>query len=289
VAGGTRVERIWTGSRSADGIIGAADGSLLITEQAASRITRIDGNGTVTVLAEKTNEGGALAIDAKGRMIVVERLGQNTPNPRGQVTIHTPPTRMVLSTGVDGKPFMALRDLVVDKKGGLYITDGPAAGSTLSSVVYYITPAGRVLKVGEVEGANGVLLSPDEKTLYVTDTRSDELPAFDVRPDGTLANRRIFARVQGAPNVFTDGLAIDAAGRVYVATPLGIQIFTPQGAHLGTIPSNRPTTSVAFAGPQKKTLYFVGRGHDGPDGAGMWARTIYRVSMIADGFHGRPK
>lgn len=290
VAAGTKVERFWTGSQSADGIIGAADGTLLITEQAASRISRLDANGGKTVLAENTNAGGALAIDGKGRMIVVERLGQNTPNPRGRVTIHTPPTRMVLSSGFGGKPFNALRDLAVDRQGGLYVSDGRPGGSTINSTIYYITPGGETRKMSdEIEDANGVLLSPDEKILYATNTRSDEVHAFDVGPDGSLRNRRIFVHVKGAPNVFTDGLAVDAAARVYVATPFGIQVFSPQGAHLGTIPSHRPTTSVAFAGPDKRTLYFVGRGHDGTDGGAMWARTIYRVSMIAQGFEDRAK
>src|SRR5439155_5869370 len=86
-----------------------------------------------------------------------------------------------------------------------------------------------------------------------------------------------------------DGLAIDASGRLYIACPSGIQILSPQGQHLGTIPTPRPSTSLAFAGPDKKTLYVVGRGNDGPDGAAQWARSIYKIVMVAQGFKGRAK
>ena len=73
-----------------------------------------------------------------------------------------------------------------------------------------------------------------------------------------------------------DGLAIDSQGRVYVAASTGVQVFSPQGQHLGTIPLSRAPQNLAFAGPEKKTLYVVGRG------------AAYRIAMLAEGFKDRP-
>ena len=141
----------------------------------------------------------------------------------------------------------------------------------------------------DIGAANGVLLSPDERTLYVSDTPTEYLVAFDVRPDGSIGNKRNFARLEGAQRTGADGLAVDAAGRLYVASPVGVQVFSPQGQHLGTIPTPRPATSLAFAGPDKKTLYIVGRGTAGPRGAEQNARSMYKVSMLAQGYKDRAK
>ena len=81
----------------------------------------------------------------------------------------------------------------------------------------------------------------------------------------------------------------DGSGRLYVATPNGIQVLSPQGSRLGLIPMPRQATSLAFAGPDKRTLYAVGRGNDGPSGDEQWARSIYRFPMVTQGFTGRAK
>jgi gluconolactonase len=200
------------------------------------------------------------------------------------------PTRRVLAAGFEGKPFVALRDLCVDKKGGVYITDGTTPHT---SGVYYISAAGVIRRLSDdIELANGILLSPDEKILYISNTNSEFVLEFDVQADGGITNRRNFARLEGDTHTGGDGIAIDSEGRLYVATnnnkPLGIQVFSAKGQYLGTIPVPRPTTSVAFAGPEKKTLYVVARGAEGP-GDQRWARSIYKVAMLAQGYKDRAK
>jgi gluconolactonase len=190
----------------------------------------------------------------------------------------------VLASSVEGRPLGRLNDLVVDRRGGVYFTGGGA---------YSVSPAGTVASLGDDIRANGIMLSPDEKTLYITN--GAVVLAFDVREDGSVARRRDFARLEAGGN--GDGMAVDAEGRLYVTSPPGVQVFSPSGTFLGLIPTPRTAISVAFTGPDKRTLYVVGGGALGPDGqeittpAGVRnnAKTIYRLPMIARGFPGRAK
>jgi gluconolactonase len=129
--------------------------------------------------------------------------------------------------------------------------------------------------------------------VYVTN--GDTILAFDVQPDGTTTNRRVFGTLEAGGN--GDGMTIDAAGRVYVTSGPGVQVFDVDGKYLGLIPTPRSVISVAFSGPGKKTLYVVGSGALGPDGREFVtpegvrnnAKTIYRIPMLAQGFLGRAK
>ena len=161
----------------------------------------------------------------------------------------------------------------------MYFTEGR------NSAVYYLNATGGLTRVAaDIDGANGVTLSPDESTLYVTNREAGIL-AYDVAADGSIGNRRPFVKPEGGQ----DGLAVDGAGRLYVAGDSGIQVFAPQGQYLGLIPVPRPTTTLAFAGPDKKTLYVIGRGNDSPGGDSGDARSMYRISMLTEGFKGRAK
>jgi gluconolactonase len=271
IAAGARVERVWTGDQAADGLIAEKDGTLLLPEQRGHRVGRFV-NGKVVPWLKDTNEAGGIAIDSKGRIIAVER---NMP-PRLRVL--SPEVR-VLADKFEGKPLGRLSDIVIDRKDGVYFTEGA------TDSVFYYSAAGQLSKVGPgIDGANGVMLSPDEKTLYVTNGDAG-IAAFDVQADGSIRNKRLFVKPEGGQ----DGMCVDNAGRVYVASDLGIQVFTPQGQHLGLIPTPRGTTTLAFAGPDRKTIYVIGRGHDGPKGGSGDARSMYRISMLAEGIKTRAK
>jgi gluconolactonase len=288
VAAGTRIQVIKEGFQGTEGPIALPDGSLIFTETNANRITRIDKDNNTTMFLENTNGSNGLAFDSKGRLISV----QTTPGQTRIGVIYPKGAEAVLADSFEGKPFGRPNDLVVDKKGGVYFTDPgpnaqPGAAPTappLPPAVYYVPAGGRAMKIAEgIERPNGIQLSRDERTLYVNNTSGEYLLAFDIQPDGTVKNRRNFAKYEGATrndNGVTsgaDGLAVDSQGRVYVAASTGVQVFSPQGQHLGTIPLSRPPQNIAFAGPGKKTLYVVGRG------------AAYKISMIAEGFKDRVK
>ena len=283
VAGGTRVQVVAQGLRGTEGPIAAPDGTLLLTEQAASVITRIDAQGNRSTFLENTSGCQGLTFDQKGRLIGV------LPATRQIATLT--PARTVIAGAFQGRPFIGPNDLVADRTGGVYFTDPggyPPPGQFLAEIpaVYYVRPNGAVIRItDEIPRPNGIILSPDEKTLYVANTLGAFVVAFDVQPDGSVRNQRNFARLAGirmtnqGVRSGADGLAVDEAGRLYVTSTMGVQVFSPEGRPLGTIPIGNPDgpQNLAFAGPDKKTLYVVG------DGA------VWKVAMLAQGPKGRAK
>ena len=283
VAAGTKVLVVTQGLRGTEGPIAAPDGALLLTEQQANVITKIDAKGARSTFLENTSGSQGLTYDSKGRLIGVLPATK-------QVGVLMP-TRSVLASTFGGKPFLGPNDLVADRKGGVYFTDPggyPPAGQYLTEIpsVYYLKPDGSVIKIADdIPRPNGIILSPDEKTLYVSNTLGAFVIAFDVQPDGSVRNERNFARMAGIAMTNrgvrsgADGIAVDEAGRLYVTSTIGVQVFSPEGKHLGTIPVGNPDgpQNIAFAGPDKKTLYIVG------DGA------VWKVAMLAQGPKGRAK
>ena len=259
-----------------EGPIAAPDGTFLFTENDSSRVIRIDEAGEISLYLENTNESNGLGFDSKGRLISAQRG-------TSQIGVLAP-TREVLADTSEGQPLMRPNDLVVDSKDGIYFTDPGTNPPIRKPAVHYIKPDGQVIQVAEdIERPNGIVLSPDEKVLYVANTNGEFVLAFDIQPDGTVRNRRDFGRLEGVRPTETglrsgaDGLAIDSTGRLYVASTVGVQVFGPQGEHLGTISIPRRPQNVAFAGSDKKTLYVVG------------SDAVYTVAMESQGFLGRPK
>ncbi len=294
VAGGAEWKLVWDGYDNADGIVGAPDGSLLFAQEPPSRVRRLAPDDSTSVYLEDTGHAGSIAIDSEGRLLAVQRGCTDPGRPAELACSEAPklsvlaPAYKVLADGFsNGETFGRLNDLVVDRKGGVYFTVGGA---------YYARPDGEVITVAEAGDirSNGITLSRDEQTLYVTNR--EVVVAFDVGPDGSVRNRRDFGTLDGDGG--GDGMTIDAEGRVYVTGNLGVHVLSPEGQHLGMIPTPRRPITVAFAGPEKKTLYVVGsravdvfreRDFETPEGVRNNSKTIYKMSMLAEGFRGRAK
>ena len=292
IAAGAKWKLVWQGPDNADGIIGTKDGGLLFAQEQPSTVGMLDPNDKFSILVRDTHGTGALAYDNKGRLIGAERT---CSDPGGRpaeckeaaelVVLH--PTRLVLATKFGDKTFWRMGEVVADSRGGAYFNDD--AGT------YFVSPAGKVsLVAGKDVRTNGMALSRDEKTLYLTNGRT--IVSLDIQPDGTTKNQRDFAMLQGAAG--GDGMCIDSEGRLYVtAGDSGIQVFSVEGKPLGIIPLPRSASSVAFSGPNKKVLYAKGAGMTTPDGneyrtpEGVRnnAKAIYKIDMIAQGFTARAK
>jgi|KBSMisStandDraft_5_1062788.scaffolds.fasta_scaffold26670_5 gluconolactonase len=291
IAAGATWAVAWQGTDNADGIVGTDDGGLLFAQEQPNQISRLDRNDRASVFLRDTHGTGALSVDAGGRIFAVERTCTDPGRGAAAGACNEPtvvgilaPERKTLADNFEGKPLGRLNDLVVDRKGGAYFTVGGA---------FYASATGRVTSLGDNIRANGIILSRDDRVLFVTN--GNTVLAFDVQPDGSAVNRRDFAKLEAGGA--GDGLAIDAAGRLYVTSAPGVQVFDEGGSYLGLIPTPRSVISVAFSGADKKTLYVVGSGALGPDGREFVtaegvrnnAKTIYRISMLAQGFKGRAK
>jgi gluconolactonase len=294
VAAGAQWKLVWQGPDNADGLVGTKDGGLLFAQEQPGTVGRLDPKDQFSIFATDTRGTGALGIDDKGRVIGVERT---CSDPGGHpeacheaaqvIVIEGGNKHTTLASEYNGKTFWRMGELVCDSKGGVYFSD--------DNGTYFVNAAGKVSLVADKNlRTNGMALSRDEKTLYVTNRNI--LVAFDIKLDGTTTNRHDFAKLEGGGN--GDGMTIDAQGRLYVTTgDPGIQVFSAEGKFLGIIPLPRSSSSVAFAGPGKKVLYAKGAGMktpDGqefrtPDGVRNNAKAIYKIDMIAQGYMGRPK
>ena len=277
VAAGTKIELVNADLRRTEGPVAMQDGSMLVSS--TNSILKVDASDNVTTFVENSNGTNGMGWDQQGRLISVQRGRDNE-----KVGVLYPPDKVTtLADNYQGKPFDALNDMALDKRGGVYFTD--------SQGVYYLPPGGRVSRIiDEVPRPNGLVLSPDERTLYVHNKDGAFMLAFDVAPDGTISNRRDFARYKSvripghadpalAEDNGADGMAVDSEGRVYAATNSGVEVFSARGDLLGVIPVQwgaeinriRHPQNVAFGGPDRKTLYMVG------------AASIYKVRTLSQG------
>jgi sugar lactone lactonase YvrE len=264
----------WEGN-NADGPIAGDDGMLLFANQDASNVMKLDpATGLATVVHTDTNTGGALSRSKNGALFLAAR-GLN-----GGIMQLEPQRKMFAST-VNGEPIECvggvLNDLTADSRGGVYVAI--SGGGLL-----YANPQGVLTQYGEkMNGANGIILSADEKTLYVTN--GPVMVAFDVQADGSLTKQREFAKLRSGQG--GDGSAIDSQGRVYVATGGAADVFAPSGEFLGTIVGPQGMHGVAFGGKDKKTLF--GIVFYGGWGTPSARNRVVAIPMIAQGYTGRAK
>jgi len=273
IAAGQKWKEVWeVDGNNADGIIATKDGGLLIAQNDKSEVVKLDREGKASVAFTSTNTGGSVAMNAKGTLFLLNR----GLNPSIE---ELAPKRQTLASKYNDDPLDCIggvmNDVTADSKGGVYFTITGGSGA-----LFHSDAKGKVTRYGENLGTNGIVLTADEKHLYVTNGQT--LAGFDVQKDGSLTNQREFAKLEGGGG--GDGSTFDAAGRIYVTTTApGVQVIGPDGKYLGMIPTPRDVISVAFSGPDRKTLYAVSR-----DGAQNkdW---IIAIPMMAQGPKGRGK
>ena len=253
-------ERLATGFVFTEGPLWHPEGFYYFVDVRASRLYRITPGRAAELLREKTGGGNGTTFDLQGRLVLCE--GENR-----RVTRITPGGVVeVLVDRYEGKRLNRPNDVVCKSDGSLYFTDPglrvPLAERELTYAgVYRVSPDGTTTLVADCEYPNGLAFSPDERVLYVANTRwTAYIHAIELDAGGSPIRRRIFAdmssdETDGVP----DGLKVDVEGRVYCTGPGGTWVFAPDGARLGIIRTPEVPANLAFGGPDLRTLFFTAR------------------------------
>jgi gluconolactonase len=256
----TQAERLATGFVFTEGPLWHPDGFYYFVDVRASMLYRVTPGRPHEVVREKTGGGNGTTFDLQGRLILCE--GDNR-----RVTRRGADDRFeVLVDRFEGKRLNRPNDVVCKSDGSIYFTDPglrvPLAEREVDHAgVYRIAPDGAVSLVADFEYPNGLAFSPDERRLYVANTRwAQYIHVLELDAAGRLLRRRIFAdmssdETEGVP----DGMKVDVEGRVYCTGPGGTWVFAPDGTRLGIIRTPEVPANLAFGGPDLRTLFFTAR------------------------------
>ncbi len=254
------------------------DGSVFFSEMRSNRIMRYypETGRYETFLADARGANGLL-FDAEWRLIACE----GEPARVTRTNVETGEVE-VLADNFEGKRFHQPNDVTFDSKGRLYFTDRPGAriedDQTGVFAVYRIDPDGtvdQILSSPQIEMPNGVVISPDDKTLYLIEAHPNAdkrraILAYDLAEDGTVSNQRVFHDFY--PGRSGDGMTIDVEGNLWVCagllrtrgtsetldTEAGVHVFNPAGERIDFYSVWEDTiTNAAFGGPDLKTLYIT--------------------------------
>jgi gluconolactonase len=256
------------------------DGNVYFTDTTNSRILKLSPGGERTIFREPSNRANGLVLDAEGRLLACEGSDEQVNQPRVTRTDLATGKIEILADSFEGKRLNQPNDVTFDGQGRIYFSDRPRAtpdpDQTGVNAVYRIDPDGslhRILAEPDIEKPNGIVISPDDKTLYLIEAHPDEgrarmIRAYDLQPDGSVANMRVFHDFY--PGRSGDGMTIDSQGNLYVAAGLhnlrgtsetldtrcGVHVFSPDGQLKEFVPIPEDTvTNCAFGGPDWKTLY----------------------------------
>lgn len=295
------LETLWEKGGFTEGAAAGPDGCLYFSDFAQpfdarpARVMKFDPqSGETSVYCADSGMGNGLMFTRDGRLIgcCASPLGGHRA-----LVEYLPDNKVkVLVNRYQGKRFNSPNDLVIDRHGRVYFTDpkyvGPEEMELDRFDVYRFDPDGSLqIATTEIDKPNGIILSPDQKTIYIAETDNGTakadletdakmgrmtLTAFAVAKDGTLSDRRVL--VNFGDQVGIDGMTMDTAGRIYAAVRsvdrFGIYVFSPAGKELAYLPTPALPTNCCFGrGTEQHTLYVTaGKG-------------FYRVKTEATGYH----
>ncbi|HXH14271.1 MAG TPA: SMP-30/gluconolactonase/LRE family protein [Alphaproteobacteria bacterium] len=268
-------ERLATGFEFTEGPLWHPDGYLLFVDIRRSQIFKLVPGGKPELIREHSGESNGMTFDAQGRVVICEMANRRVTRMERDGSF------AVLADRWDGKRLNRPNDIVGKSDGSLYFTNpgrerlDPAVVEMPFNSVHRITPDGRVdLVIPNVDYPNGLAFSPDERLLYVANTRPGQyILVYDVHPDGTVSNGRHFAEMpsETTTNGVPDGMKVDQAGRVYCTGPGGCWVFEPSGALIGIIRLPEYPANCAWGGPDRQTMFFTAN------------TSIYRLRMKTPG------
>jgi len=250
-------------------------GNLYFTDIPDNKIYKVNSKGKLSVFLEPSNHCNGLMLDGENGLLACEMDGR-------LVSINLKNKKVTpLTSEYQGKRYNAPNDLVIDRSGGIYFTDphfrSPEPLPQKVVAVYYRSADGKVTRLADdLKAPNGVILSPDEKTLYVIPSMQKEMWAYPVTSPGKIGKGRVFCTLKQEPGYKEpgrggDGLTVDTNGNLYITTGLGLQVYSPEGKLLGIIAVPEKPANVTFGGKDNASLFITAR------------KSLYRIDTKAKG------
>jgi gluconolactonase len=284
---GAKLEKLWGEGSFTEGPAYGPDACIYFSDIGISkddignRIMKFDpATGKTVEYRNPSGRANGLDFDPQGRLVAAE--GANTGGSRRVTRTEKDGKITVLADRWNGKRFNSPNDLTIDTKGRVYFTDPRYVGDEKREIdtesVYRIDPDGTVTQIiTDVQKPNGIILSPDMKTLYLADSNprgNQHLLAFPLKDDGTVGPKRLlhdFGKGRGI-----DGMCVDTKGNIYGAAGEGktggVYVFAPDGKQLAFLPTPEVPTNCVFGGQDRKWLYVTA------------GKSLYRVRLKVEGF-----
>ena len=256
IAQGAKIEKVKGGYAFTEGPSVAPDGKVYFTDQPNDKIDVWSEDGTITTFMQPCERSNGTYFNKKGELVSCADL-------HNRLVIITPEKQMkTIAENYDGKHLNAPNDLWIAPNGGIYFTDPyyfrdywEAGHTEVQDVrgVYYLNPEGKVIRViSDYKQPNGLIGTPDGKTLYVSDINDHKIWKYNIQPDGTLSNKTFFAP-EGS-----DGMTIDNKGNVYLSNQT-VSVFNPKGENIAKIEIPESPANICFGGKKRNILFITAR------------------------------
>lgn len=255
IAPGAKLEKLAGDFKFTEGPTCDKDGNVFFTDQPNNRIMKWSVDGKLSTFLEPAGRANGMFFDTQGNLIACadEKTELWSITPDGK---HT-----VLAKEYEGKALNGPNDVWVRADGSLFFTDpfykrpwwdynDPPQGT---QQVYFLSADRKTLKrvTTDLEQPNGIIGTPDGKTLFVADIKAKKTYAYDIQPDGALANKRLFCELG------SDGMTLDTEGNLYL-TGRGVSVFDKTGKKIGQIDVPEGwTANVSFGGADRRTLFIT--------------------------------
>lgn len=256
IAPNATIEKLADGFSFTEGPAVDENGNVYFTDQPNDRILKWSVDGELSVFMEKTGRANGLYFDKTGNLLACSDMDNEIRR------IDMNGNYAVLVSSYDGKRLNGPNDLWIHPNGGIYFTDplykrdywlrNPEPEQD-GEHVYYLPPGEKnaIRVADDLVKPNGIVGTPDGKKLYVADIGAGETYVYTVLPDGTLADKKLFAPMG------SDGMTIDNRGNIYL-TGKGVTVFNPKGEQIAHIPVDANwTANVCFGGKDGQTLFIT--------------------------------
>ena len=269
IADGAKLEKVADGFSFTEGPTSDKKGNIYFTDQPNNKILIWNEKAGLSTFMEPCGRSNGMAFDRKGNL-------WTCADDKGELWMITPQKKVeIISTSFDGHRYNGPNDVWIAPDGGLYFSDPFFARNywehkTMTQdkqCVYYLKPDHKTVVriVDDLVQPNGVIGTPDGKTLYITDMGGRKTFSYSINTDGTLADKELFCEMG------SDGLTIDVNGNLYLAGR-GVTIFDKSGEKIGNISVPEGwTANICFGGKDFKSLYITA------------SKGLYRIRMKVKG------